>query len=433
MSRILLRRVAGGVLLFLALLLAPAVALAGFFAAAFVTAGVPVLVVVGLVCGALAGGLLGRAAFALFGLDRRPALRASAFLTAGLTAAVAVLAAVTVLRPMPTTTAAPVPPGVRFWNLPTGSRIAYVHVPAHVPAHVNAPAHASGKAGPTPVIFLHGGPGTPAEGIPTGGRELAADGFDVYSYDQLGAGRSTRLRDITGYTVARQVADLEAIRRTLGADRIILVGQSWGGSLTAQYLAAHGEHVAKAVFTSPGALWGREYPGSKAGEPWDRLSPAQKARLDRLNSSPRIIAASLLLRINPGAAHALVGDREADHWMHEVALQGKDSTSCEDAPPTTAHDNPQGFYSNQMTVKDFDRLPDPRPRLRTLRVPSLIMRGECDFIKPAVTAEYHDTLAGSQSVTVKGAGHSISGNQPARYTALLRAFLRNDRLPPGTA
>ncbi|MEE1805543.1 alpha/beta fold hydrolase [Streptomyces sp. BE133] len=99
-------------------------------------------------------------------------------------------------------------------------------------------------------------PGTPAEGIPAGGRELAADGFEVYSYDQLGAGRSTRLRDITGYTVARQVADLDAIRRTLGADRIVIVGQSWGGSLAAQYLAAHSRHVAKAVFTSPGALWG---------------------------------------------------------------------------------------------------------------------------------------------------------------------------------
>ncbi|WP_030826498.1 alpha/beta fold hydrolase [Streptomyces hygroscopicus] len=420
MSRILLHRVAGGVLLFLALLLTPAVAVAGFLGAAFVTASVPVLVIVGLVCGAVAGGLLGRAAFALFGLDRRPALRASAFLTVGLTAAVAVLAAVTVLHPMPTTTAASAPPGVRFWDLPTGSRIAYVHTPA------------TGKARPTPVIFLHGGPGTPGEGVHTGGRELAADGFDVYSYDQLGAGRSTRLRDVTGYTVARQVADLEAIRRTLGADRIILVGQSWGGSLTAQYLAVHGEHVAKAVFTSPGALWGRQYPGSKAGQPWNRLSPDQKARLDRLNSAPRIIAASLLLQINPGAAHALVGDREVDHWMHEVALQGKDSTSCEGASPTTAHDNPQGFYSNQMTVRDFEQLPDPRPRLRTLHVPSLIMRGECDFIKPAVTAEYQHTLAGSELVTVQGAGHSISGEQPGRYTALLRAFLLDEPLPTGT-
>ncbi|MBZ3918103.1 alpha/beta fold hydrolase [Streptomyces acidiscabies] len=420
MSRILLRRVVGGVLLFLALSLSPAVAAAGFLAAAFVTARVPVLVLAGLLCGALTGGLLGWAAFALFGLRRRPALRASAFLAVGLTAAVAVLAAVTVLRPMPTATAAPIPAGVRFWDLPTGSRIAYVH------------AAAVGKPRPTPVIFLHGGPGTPGEGIPTGGRELAADGFDVYAYDQVGAGRSSRLGDVSGYTVARQVADLEAIRRMLGAERVVLVGQSWGGSLTAQYLAAHGEHVAKAVFTSPGALWGREYPGSEAGEPWNRLSPAQKARLDRLNGEPRILAASLLLPVNPGAAHALVGDREADRWMHEVALQGKDSASCAGASPATPHDNPQGFYVNQLTVRDFERLPDPRPRLRTLRVPSLVMRGECDFIKPAVTAEYERTLPDCELMTVAGAGHAISRDQPRRYTSLLRAFLLDRPLPTGT-
>ncbi|MGW3952465.1 alpha/beta fold hydrolase [Streptomyces sp. NPDC004752] len=421
MAHTLPRRITGGALLLLALPLTPVVAAAGFLATAFVTTSVPTLALAALVSGALAGGLLGRAAFALLGLERRSGLRAAAFLAVGLTVAVAVLAGVTIFRPLPTTTAAPAPPGVRYWNLPTGSRIAYVH------------ASAAGKARPTPVIFLHGGPGTPGEGIPTGGRELAADGFDVYSYDQLGAGRSTRLRDITGYTVARQVADLEAIRRTLGADRIILVGQSWGGSLTAQYLAAHSKHVAKAVFTSPGALWGREYPGSTAGEPWNRLAPAQKERLDRLNSSPRLLAASLLLQINPGAAHALVGDREVDHWLHEVALQGKDSTSCKEAPPTKVHNNPQGFYSNQMTRKDFEeQLPDPRPSLRTAHVPSLIMRGECDFIKPVVTAEYQRTLPDATLVTVKGAGHSISRGQPRLYTALLRAFLLGKPLPtPG--
>ncbi|MEU9336653.1 alpha/beta hydrolase [Streptomyces sp. NPDC048290] len=417
MSHTLLRRVAGGALLVLALPLAPAVATAGFLAAAFLTAHVPVLATVALLCGALTAGSLGRAAFAVLGLDRRAGRRGAAYMTVALTAAVAVLAGVTFFRPLPTTEKAATPPGVRFWNLPTGSRLAYVHAPA------------TGEPRPTPVIFLHGGPGTPGEGIPTGGRELAADGFDVYAYDQLGAGRSTRLRDITGYTVARQVADLDAIRRTLGADRIILVGQSWGASLAAQYLAAHGEHVAKAVFTAPGALWGRAYPGSSAGEPWNRASPAQQARLDELNSEPRLIAASVLLEINPAAAHALVGDGEVDHWMHEVALQGKDGTSCPGAPPAKAHNNPQGFYSNQMLRKDFEAIPDPRPSLRTTRVPSLILRGECDYIKPAVAAEYDTILPNSELVRVRDAGHAIARNQPGVYTSLLRAFLLDDPLP----
>ncbi|MFJ2270682.1 alpha/beta fold hydrolase [Streptomyces sp. NPDC087849] len=413
MAHTLPRRVFGGALLLLSLPLASVAAAAGFLITAFVTTSVPVFAFAGLASGALVGWLLGRAGFALLGAGRRAAV----LFAGGLTVAVAVLAAVTVFRPLPTSAAAPAPPGVRFWKLPTGSRIAYVHAPA------------VGTARPTPVIFLHGGPGTPAEGIPAGGRELAADGFDVYSYDQLGSGRSTRLRDVTGYTVARQVADLDAIRRTLGADRIVIVGQSWGGSLAAQYLAAHSRHVAKAVFTSPGALWGHQFPGSTAGEPWSRLTKAQEARLEKLNSAPRMVAASLLLDVNPGAAHALVGDREVDHWMHQVALTGKDSTSCQGTPPTAAHHNPQGFYSNQLLRKDFERIPDPRPNLRTAHVPSLVLRGECDFIKPAVTDEYRRTLPDSRLVTVEGAGHAISRGRPRLYTALLRAFLLGRPLP----
>ncbi|MEU3465927.1 alpha/beta fold hydrolase [Streptomyces sp. NPDC006733] len=407
------RRVLGGALLLIALPLTPVAAAAGALAAACVTSSVPLFAFAGLALAAVVGWLLGRAAFALLGQGWRSA----ALFAGGLVVTVAVLAAGTVFRPMPGTAASPVPPGVRFWNLSTGSRIAYVHVPA------------AGTARPTPVIFLHGGPGTPGEGIPAGGRELAADGFDVYSYDQLGAGRSTRLADITGYTVARQVADLDAIRRTLGVDRIIIIGQSWGGSLAAQYLAAHSRQVAKAVFTSPGALWGQEYPGSAAGEPWNRLAPAQQVRLDQLNSAPRILAASLLLDINPGAAHAMVGDREVDQWMHEVALTGKDSTACQGAPPTEAHHNPQGFYSNQLTRKDFEHTPDPRPQLRTAHVPALIMRGECDFIKPAVADEYRQTLPDAELVTVKGAGHAIARGRPDLYTALLRAFVLGKPLP----
>ncbi|MER6605261.1 alpha/beta fold hydrolase [Streptomyces sp. NPDC000927] len=410
----LIRRICGGLLLAVTVALAPAAAAAGFVVAAFATASVPLLAATGLAVAAVVAALLGGAALSLLG---KGGLRATAALTGILLLGVTGLAAATVFRPMPTPAAGRVPSDVRFWNLPTGSRIAYVH------------ARAVGTPRPTPVIFLHGGPGTPAEGIPTGGRELAADGFEVYSYDQVGAGRSTRLSDVTGYTVARQVADLDAIRRLLGADRIVLVGQSWGGSLAAQYLRAHAPHVAKAVFTSPGALWGREYPGSKAGEPWDDLTPAQRSRRDDLDSRPRLITASLLLGVNPRAAHALAGDRELDHWMHELALLGKNTTSCVGAAPTEAHNNPQGFYSNQMTVKDFEQLPDPRPVLRGVHVPSLILRGQCDFVKPEVTQEYRRTLPDSRLVRVRGAGHAIAHAQPRLYTALLRAFLLDKPLP----
>jgi hypothetical protein len=69
--------------------------------------------------------------------------------------------------------------GQRFWELPTGSRIAYVRVPAE------------DRAPEAPVIFLHGGPGVPdMRGDSEYFERISRDGFDVYVYDMVGRGRS---------------------------------------------------------------------------------------------------------------------------------------------------------------------------------------------------------------------------------------------------
>jgi hypothetical protein len=262
MVRTFLRRSAGALLLPVAVVTGVTAGVAGFLGAAVVTAWIPLLCAAGLTLLGVVAWLLAWPAFALLDVRRR---RRSATVLAVVTAvAVAGIAAATVFRPGPHPAAAPPPAGVRFWDLPTGSRIAYVHAPA------------SGTPRPAPVLFLHGGPGTPGEGVPAAGALLAADGFEVYAYDQLGAGRSTRLADVTGYTVARQVADLEAIRVELHAEHVILIGQSWGGSLAAQYLAAYPQHVARAVFTSPGPIWAGAYPDGGGGDPWARMTAGQR-------------------------------------------------------------------------------------------------------------------------------------------------------------
>ncbi|GAA3112248.1 alpha/beta fold hydrolase [Streptosporangium carneum] len=387
---------------------------AAFLGVAAVTATIPLLCAAGLAATAAVAFLLGLPSFALAGARRRG--RAASVFSCLVAVAVAGTAGATALRPLPVIATGPAPEAVRFWDLPTGSRIAYVSLRAAHPR-------------PTPVIFLHGGPGTPNEGLPASGAELAALGFDVYSYDQLGAGRSTRLADVAGYTVARHVADLDAIRTTIGADKVILVGNSWGGSLAAQYMAAHPGNVAKAVFVSPGPVWEGAFPDGEYGSPWDRIAPERRARYDELNEEPRVLALFALMGINPEAAHALVPDAEADSHLHRLALVGKEGTGCAGGPPVRPHDNPQGFYVNQLTNADFGRIPDPRPVLRGVRVPSLVMRGECDYVAWPVTYDYRRTLPEARLVYLTGAGHAVERGQPERYLALLRAFLLDRPLP----
>ncbi|MEU8149852.1 alpha/beta fold hydrolase [Nonomuraea sp. NPDC048901] len=202
--------------------------------------------------------------------------------------------------------------GQREWRLATGSELAYVRL---------TPKRATR---PDPVVFLHGGPGTAdLAGDSAFLAGLSADGYTVYAYDQLGAGRSARLTDPRGYGLPRDVADLEAIRQEIGARRLILIGHDYGARLAAAYLAEHPDQVAKAVLTSPAPLDGQEAasplplnPSATPVGPPETTSPlaSEAASLLGLSRppSPRLLTVYTLLRADPQAAHAFAGDREVE-------------------------------------------------------------------------------------------------------------------------
>ena len=63
--------------------------------------------------------------------------------------------------------------GTQYWNLSTGSTIAYTLIPGKSPKKIY------------PLIYLHGGPGGPIYDSNIGMlTPISADGYDVYLYDQ---------------------------------------------------------------------------------------------------------------------------------------------------------------------------------------------------------------------------------------------------------
>jgi pimeloyl-ACP methyl ester carboxylesterase len=161
-------------------------------------------------------------------------------LIAGLSALAIALA---VFQPPPPAVQDP-RPAPAYWSLSTGSHIAYWRFPA------------AGNAKRIPVIVLHGGPGTSTRAAMLNDfpQAFTARGYDVYLYDQAGSGASARLADPAGYTLARMVADLEAIRLSVGAEKMLLVANSWGAVIAGRYAAAHPTQVAGIGLLSPGPM-----------------------------------------------------------------------------------------------------------------------------------------------------------------------------------
>ena len=66
---------------------------------------------------------------------------------------------------------------------------------------------------------------------------LSQNGYDVYFYDQIGGGLSGRLKNIREYRLSRHVADLDQIRNKINAEQIILIGESFGGTLATKFMS----------------------------------------------------------------------------------------------------------------------------------------------------------------------------------------------------
>lgn len=299
----------------------------------------------------------------------------------------------------------------QYWDLKTGSRISYTHVKAE------------GEPKPYPIIYLHGGPGgyVHSKVIEVVG-QLARDGFDVYLYDQIGSGLSGRLDDVNEYTAARHTHDLEAIVEALKADKVILVGQSWGGALATLFAADNPGKVDKIIFTCPGAVKPVNASVEKLEAPAElNLKDPLDVNADAITFAlnPRYVA----IRVWAFAGQKLASDDEADSYLNELAMRFTKGLVYEPSS-VLPEEGGGGGYSNIKTPTSYRKLSDPRPKLQNTEVPILIIKGQYDNIPWGNTNEYQQIFKNHQLKIIEKAGHDIYIEQPGQYLQAMQAFLR---------
>ena len=297
-----------------------------------------------------------------------------------------------------------------MWQLSTGSELAYTHIPADGPQQ------------PYPIVVLHGGPGIPdAAGEIQVFGQLAELGYDAYVYDQLGAGQSSRLSDPREYGIERDLKDLEQIRQLIGADRMILIGHSYGGALAARYLAAYPHNVDRLVLISPGPLDPTDDSPSQATS---GLDPATQLAIYALALQPRALLGYALLQVDPTAAHAYLNDDEADA-RHDRILNAADrGLHCSENPEHPAVHG-SGFYALQYPQSATAPAPaDVRPQLEGNSTPVLLFRGECDYLSAESSADYRRIFPTTTFVFLAGAGHNAYQDDPDHVLRATASFLR---------
>jgi proline iminopeptidase len=142
-----------------------------------------------------------------------------------------------------------------------------------------------------PLIVCHGGPGL--WDMFGSLADMLAGNVQVIRWDQRGCGRSERRGP---YSVARSVADLDAVRAGLGLERVAVLGHSWGATLALRYALDHPDRVSALIYVSGTGLgWAWHEPFQQAaaaraaaGEP--RLSELRARAADRSEAEDRELA-----------------------------------------------------------------------------------------------------------------------------------------------
>ena len=269
-------------------------------------------------------------------------------------------------------------------------------------------------AGPQTLVVVHGGPAVSMESIRLDMEPLAR-GRRVIYYDQRGSGRSQLVEGDERLALERHIADLEALRRHFGFERMTLLGNSWGGLLISVYAAAHPDRVERLVLDAPApptlalrdALQDEFARRSRV-----RFTPERRARIDRglqawsAASDPvrncREVAMGFLTlyQHDPGTKLAIRGDVCA-------------------GPPEAVRRQLAVSAAIYRSMGDFDF----RPAVRRVTAPVLVLYGETDAIPRAGAEGWAANFGDARLLVIPGTGHLVHIERPGLFFPAVERFL----------
>lgn len=272
-----------------------------------------------------------------------------------------------------------------------------------------------------PVVVFHGGPGGGCS--PAMRRFFDPEKYRAILFDQRGCGRSRPHASVKANTTWHLVRDIEHIRVTLGIDRWIVFGGSWGATLALVYAQAHPAHVAwlvlRGVFLATrGELdW---FYGGGAGKFWPDLWERFTGPIPEDERHDMITAYHKRL-FSGDSAGEVVHAKTWAAWENALASIDNDGAII-DSPADYALAFARienHYFINDAFLDDAQQI---MPNMnRIAHVPGTIVQGRHDMICPPASAwALHKAWPSSELRIVPKAGHAVS--EPGIAAELVRTM-----------
>ncbi len=271
-----------------------------------------------------------------------------------------------------------------------------------------------------PVVVLHGGPGGGCS--PAMRCYFDPEIYRIVLFDQRGCGKSRPYASVEANTTWHLVADIEAIRTSLGIEQWVVFGGSWGATLALIYAETHPEQVSNLVLRGVFLMTQREidwFYGGGAGRFWPEL---WQKFTDPIPQAERgdLVAAYHRRLFSGDTAQEIKFGQIWSGWENALAAIGSNGMSgsgpAQYARAFARLEN--HYFSNAGFLEEDGQI--LRDIGRISHIPGTIVQGRFDMICPPVSAyALHLAWPASNLRIVPLAGHALS--EPGISAELVRA------------
>lgn len=266
-----------------------------------------------------------------------------------------------------------------------------------------------------PLVLLHGGPGSTHNYFEVLDRIAEEDGRQLVMYDQIGCGNSYVENRPDLWNSKVWIEELIELRKHLGLDEIHLLGQSWGGMQTLEYVCNYKPEGLKSIILSstlPASwLWAEEAQRMIAQMPQDMQDAIKKATESGDYSSPEYQAAE--------------AEYMRQHCAGEVT---ENDPECLRRPKKVGRESYEvGWGPNEFTplgtLKDYDVI----DQLGDIKEPALIINGGNDLCTPYVAKFMYDRIPNSEWELFRTCRHMCFVEDNDHYVEVLKKWMnKND-------
>lgn len=267
-----------------------------------------------------------------------------------------------------------------------------------------------------PLIVLHGGPDFD-HGYLLPDLDRLADAFRLIYYDQRGRGKSADGVRAADVTMASDIDDLDKVRQHFQLASTAILGHSWGAVLALEYALRHPDRVSHLILMNPAPASAadvsilRRFYLQKLGPDMARQVAIVKT-VAYQQGDPEAVSARYRIHFKPALA------RHEDYEKLMVTMKAG-FVSQGKAGILKARAVEDRLMQDTWERAGYDLI----PKLAALRMPSLVIWGDHDFIPVEIATHIAHAIPNARLATLKGCGHFAYLECPSDVRAAIDGFM----------